>query len=296
MTIRILALLSLFVAIPWICNAKPQAAEKDKANPAALIKALTLYASFDDAVQADFGKGDKSLWTRSNDATPKGKFVFEKGFDSKVYRIAKGKGISGAALECTDVLPRGGRMYFPAKGNIAFKKGGWSAAVSVWINTDPNMLLKTRFCDPVQITQKGALNGGIWFDFNDAKPRDMRHGLFTSLTAGEKGISEDDPAAPMVRVPKVPFKSGDWHHIVLSWKNLDTGKKDALSVFYIDGKRIGAIEDRALSMDWDMDKTGIYLALSYIGLLDELALFDRALSAEEVALLHARPGLLGERK
>ena len=75
------------------------------------------------------------------------------------------------------MLPRNGRIFFPAKGNLAFKKGGWGGAVSLWINTDPNTLLKTKFCDPIQITQKGANNGGIWFDFNDAKPRDLRMGV-----------------------------------------------------------------------------------------------------------------------
>ena len=40
-------------------------------------------------------------------------------------------------------------------------------------------------------------------------------------------------------------------------------------------------------MDWEVDKAGVYIAVNYIGLLDELALFDRALKAEEVGLLHA---------
>jgi len=286
----------LFCVVPMVVAEDRLAAEKPKADRAALVKALTFYASFDETVQADVGKGDKTLSTRFNHETEKGNFVVEKSFDAKVFRIAKGKGISGAALECTDVLPRNGRVFFPAKDNLAFKKDGWSGAASVWINTDPNTLFKTKFCDPIQITQKGANNGGIWFDFNDAKPRDMRHGLFAAVPEGAKGISEDDPQAPMVRVPKVGFKNGEWHHVVLSWQNLDTGKKDALSVLYIDGKRIGAIEGRALSMDWDMDKTGIYVAVNFVGLLDELALFDRALSMDEVALLYGRPGVLSEKK
>ena len=142
-----------------------------KADVAALKKALTFHASFDEAVRADVGRGEKTPSTRFNHETEKGAFVFAKGFDPKVFRIARGKGISGGALECTDVLPRNGRIFFPAKDNLAFKKGGWSGSMSFWINTDPNQLLKTKFCDPVQITQKGANNGGIWVDFNDAKPR-----------------------------------------------------------------------------------------------------------------------------
>src|SRR5262249_5194265 len=151
-------------------------------------------------------------------------------------------------------------------------------------------------CDPIQITEKGANNGGIWFDFNDKKPRDMRHGVFPALAEGEKAIPEEDVTAPMVRVKEVPFKSGAWHHIVLSWKNFDTGKRDAVSELFIDGNSIGEIKNRALAMDWDLDKAGIYVAVNYIGLMDELALFDRPLSAAEVMALKQKPGLLSSLK
>jgi hypothetical protein len=260
-----------------------------------LRQAVSFYASFDAEVRGDVG-GGLTLGTRSNDPNEKGKFIFAKGFDTKAFTVAKGKGISGAALEVTDVLPNNGRVFFPVKGNLAYKKGGWGGAVSVWVNTDPNTSLKTKFCDPIQITQKGANNGGIWFDFNDAKPRDLRHGAFPAVAEGEKPQSEDDPKAPMVRVPKVGWKAGEWHHVVLSWKNFDTGRPDAVSALYIDGKLIGEVKDRAVAMDWDADKAGVYVGVNFIGLLDELALFNRALTADEVKELHAKPGLLAPLK
>ena len=263
---------------------------------AALRKAVTLYASFDEKVRADVAGGERDLSTRFNHPTEKGQFVFDTGFDSKVFRIAKDKGKSGGALEVVDVLPRNGRIFFPAEGNIAFKKRGWGGAVSVWINTDADKLLKTSFCDPVQITQKGANNGGIWFDFNNAKPRDLRMGLFPAVAAGAKGAAEADADAPMVRVAAVGFRQGDWHHVVLNWRNLDTGRPDAEAVLYIDGKRIGALKDRPIAMDWDIDKAGIYVAVNFIGLLDELAVFNRALTAEEVRRLHAQADVLATLK
>jgi hypothetical protein len=259
----------------------------------ALRKAVSLYASFDDEVRADFGGGKLHFSTRRNHPTEKGKFAFSKDFDSKAFRIAKTQGKSGGALEAIDVLPSNGRIFFPAKDNIAFAKGGWGGAVSMWINTDADKLLKTSFCDPVQITQKGANNGGIWFDFNNAKPqRDLRMGVFPAVPDGQKGAAESDADAPMVRVPGVGFKEGDWHHIVLSWRNFDTGKADAEAILYIDGKRIGAVKDRAIAMDWDIDKAGIYVAVNFIGLVDEFAVFNRPLTAEEVRRLHTQPNVL----
>ena len=255
-----------------------------------LTQAVTLYASFDDQVAADFGGGSLALSTRFNHPTEKGKFIFEPGFSSTAFRIAKNKGISGGALEAVNVLPNNGRIFFPAKGNIAYKKGGWGGAVSLWLKTDPDTLLKTPFCDPVQITQKAANDGGIWVDFNKATPRDMRMGMFSFVREGQQPVSEDDPKAPMVRVPRVGFKQTDWHHIVLSWDGYDSGK-EATAQLYIDGKLIGALKE-VIAMGWDIDKTGIYIAVNYIGLLDEFAVYSRPLTEAEVGMLHREPGVL----
>src|SRR6187431_2504833 len=96
------------------------------ARPDDLVKAATFYASFDGAVKADYGGGELTLSTRTNHKTEKGAYVYEKGFSEKAFRIAEGKGISGGALEAVDVLPDNGRIFFPARGNIGHKSGGWS--------------------------------------------------------------------------------------------------------------------------------------------------------------------------
>ena len=263
-------------------------------DESALRKAVTFYASFDESLMPDVGVGP--IMTRAGDPNVPDKLTFADGYDKAVYKIARGKGVTGGnCLEASDVLPNRGRFFYPVKGNLAYKKGGWSGALSMWINMDP-AALKLTFCDPVQITQKGANNGGIWFDFNDAKPRDLRMGVFPAVLEGTVGAKETDADAPMVRVPKVDFKAGEWHHIVLSWSNFDTGKKDALATLYIDGKKIGVVKDRAIAMDWDIEKAGIYTAVGYTGLLDEMALFNRALTADEVRMLHKTPGLLATLK
>ncbi|MCW5981028.1 MAG: hypothetical protein KIT09_23300 [Bryobacteraceae bacterium] len=261
-----------------------------------MLDDLVFYASFDREVKGDFGGGALSPGTRFNHETEKGQFVFESGYDPRVFRIAAGEGIHGGALEAADILPRNGRIYFPAKGNLPYAKGGWGGSVSFWMKTDPNTMLKTRFCDPIQITQKGATNGGLWVDFPDTSPRDFRLGAFQSEGNGRSQISESDPDAPLVVVKEVGFKTADWHHIVFTWRNFDTGRDDAEAALYIDGARAGSIGNRAITMDWDIEKTGIYVAVGYIGLLDELAVFRRPLTTDEIAQLGKQPGLLAERK
>ena len=261
-----------------------------------LLESVTFYASFDEEIRGDAGGGEMRPSTRYNHKTEKGAFVVEKGAPEKAFRIAAGKGIAGGALEAVDVLPDNGRLYFPAKGNIAFRRGGWGGTLSLWIRFDPDTQLKTKFCDPVQITQKGAGNGGIWFDFNDAKPhRNMRMGAFPSVPAGQPNLQESrEASSPMVWVDRPGLHADDWHHVAIVWENFDTGRKDARAAFFLDGRPMGEVRDKdyPISMDWDLEKAGIYVAVSYIGFLDELALFDRPLPAEELDRLRAEPGLL----
>ena len=99
-----------------------------------------------------------------------------------------------------------------------------------------------------------------------------------------------------MRVPVVAFKAGEWHHVVLTWKNFDTGNKDALALLFIDGKHIGDVKTYEIAMGWDLEQTGIYVAVNYLGLLDELALFNRVLTPEEINLLRKTPGLLAPLK
>ncbi len=277
-TIAIACLVLILAAVPV------------SAGEDALKKAVTFYASFDESLTPEVGVG--TIKTRAGDPKDPKKLTFADGYNKDIYKIAKGKGVAGGGcLDATDVLPNRGRFFYPVKGNLAYKTGGWGGACSMWINMDP-AALKLQFCDPVQITQKGANDGGIWFDFNDAKPRDLRMGVFPAVPKGVVGAKESDADAPMVRVPKVAFKAGEWHHVVLSWSNFDTGKKDAVATLYIDGKKIGEVKDRAIAMDWDVEKAGVYTAVGYTGLLDEMALFNRALTADEVTALHKTPGLL----
>src|SRR6266404_5247403 len=106
---------------------------------AALRKAVTFYASFDESLKPEIGVG--TIKTRFGDPKDPAKFYFEEGYKKNIYKIAKGKGVAGGGcLEALDVLPNRGRFFYPVKGNLAYKKGGWDGAMSMWINMDPQAL------------------------------------------------------------------------------------------------------------------------------------------------------------
>ncbi len=261
-----------------------------------VLDAVVFYASFDEGIRGDTGGGAMTPRTRFNHETERGQYVHQDGVDEDVYRIASGQGVYGGALEAVDVLPRNGRIYFPAAGNLPYQPGGWSGSASVWLNTNPNTMLKTRFCDPVQITEKGAMNGGIWVDFPDTTPRDFRLGLFRSAGEGRERAPTEGPEAPLVVVQDIGFEASDWHHVAFTWSNVDSGQPDATATLYLDGRAVGSVPPQEVTMDWDLAQTGIYIAVNYIGLLDEFAIFNRVLTAGEVERLYGEPALLSAHK
>ena len=73
----------------------------------------------------------------------------------------------------------------------------------------------------------------------------------------------------------------------------------ALFGLYLNGELQGAVE-RPLEFTWDVEKAAIMIGILYIGDFDDLAIFNRALTAEEVLHLRNLPrgvsGIIGDRR
>ena len=258
-----------------------------------LRESVTLYASFDESLEADFARGAAAMRTRYGALNNPAGFRFEDGVPA-AYRVASGGGARGGALEAVDTLPENGRIFFPAEQNLAYERGGWGGTVSFWMKTNPDTMLQTPFCDPIQITERGATNGGLWVDFPNTSPRDFRLGAFQSEGPGRARLDQDAPDAPLVVRSPAAFEADRWRHILFVWSEFDSDAENAQATLYVDGEPQGSIGGRNVTMDWDMTKTGIYVAVNYIGMLDELAVFDRPLDEDEIAVLAGDPAAVAD--
>jgi len=84
--------------------------------------------------------------------------------------------------------------------------------------------------------------------------------------------------------------------VVFTFERFNTGKGDGVARLYLDGEPRGVLSARQQTFTWDPEQAIVGLGLNYIGLLDELSIFNRALAADEVAALSRLqsgvPGLL----
>jgi hypothetical protein len=258
---------------------------------------LTFYASFDKGLKADFSKGDPELYTilkqnPSVEAKP-GNLT-----DGKT-RLVAGAGLSGDALRFTARDSRW--LFYKTEKNLPFSSRDWSGSVSLWLKVDPKKELAPGYCDPIQITPRKWNDASFFVDFNkDGDPRDFRLGAFADLSVWNpenKDVNSiPDKERPLVVVQNPPFSGDKWTHVVFTWKNYNTGKKDGVTSFYMNGKLQGKLTGRQQSFGWRKDEVSrILIGLAYIGLFDELSCFDRELSAGEVKRLYGIKSIDGLR-
>lgn len=244
--------------------------------------ALTFRATFDGGSDAAAGKGDKRIYSAPS---YKEQASAKPGISVPGVELDAKAGRKGGALRFTKKNVQA--LFYKADGNVAFNPTGWTGTISFWLSLDPETDLEPGFCDPIQVTDKAYNDSAIWVDFTkDDKPRHFRLGVFGELTKwNPKNVPPDknpDFNNRLVVVKQTPFAKGKWTHVVITHSALGSGKGTAS--LYLDGKPQGS-SNIAETFSWDPAKGAIRLGVNYVGLFDDLSIYNRALTAGEVAKL-----------
>ena len=280
----------LAVAILVLAADSPGARQRPESG---LGKALTFHASFDGGVNAVKAAGDPAFYSAPSmkardQATP--------GLPASGEVVhARGDGRFGDALQFT--RRKAPFVFFKAARNVPYKAKDWSGTVSFWLKVDPAKELEPGFCDPVQITPR-AWNDAAFFVEFEKRPESIpfRLGVYPDFEVWNptKRKFEEIPAAerPLVTVDDPPFAGGKWTHVAFAFERFNTGAPDGTVRLFLDGVPRGSMTRRQ-TFTWDPEAAVIGLGLGYIGALDELSVFDRALNEEEIRLVHALAGGVG---
>ena len=246
-----------------------------------LSSALTFHASFDNGPNADFGAGDLKLYSQGKTA----KEVSE-GLGTPALELDTTNGNKGAlkfSKENTHVV------LFKAEKNIAYSKEAFRGTFSFWLSTDPNEI-PGQYCDPIQITDKDYSNAAIWVDItkNDSPP-DIRMGFFGDQPVWDVKNKKGEAEEFFWRLHKVslpPLGKGKWTHVAITWDGVNDSK-EGRARFYLNGELQGASGVIHEPFTWDVANTFIRLGTGdYVGLFDDIAAFNKALSPEEVRFLY----------
>lgn len=250
-------------------------------STAALKQALTFHASFDKGFDADFSRGDNAALSRTKQGTApllaneELKLVPDGRFGGGLHFTKKGA-----------TQPR-----FKGLGVLGYNATNWSATVSVWLRLDPDKDLEPGYCDPVQIVGEDTKKGFIFMEWSkDDMPRHFRFAIRPLVQIWNPNNLDwakmTDAQRPAVNLPRAPFSREAWTHAVFSFANLNDKAKKPIGCLHLNGKLMGTIENWDLTLGWNPDAVQLVLGASYVGYLDDLAVFSRALTDAEVTQLH----------
>jgi hypothetical protein len=250
--------------------------------------ALVFHASFDGGTDATRAAGDSKLFWAP---TFKQRDQAKPGLpESGEVVLAKGEGRFGDALRFTK--RRSPVVFYQGGKNMPYQRANWNGTVSFWLKVDPQGQLEPGFCDPVQITPT-AWNDGAFFVEFEKRPESIpfRLGVYSDLKVwnpqNRKFAEIPAEEKPLVAVDKPPFGGDRWTHVAFTFERFNSGQPDGVARLFLDGRPQGVLSPRVQTFTWDPEKAVIALGLGYIGLLDELSTFDRALSEREIQALHA---------
>ncbi len=247
-----------------------------------LAKALTLHASFDESLTADFSRGDKTCFVQQGkDLVP--------AMPTEAVRLAADAGRFGGALHFTK--KNDFRPAFKNEGVLGYNDKNWNATVSTWLRLSPDEDLERGYCDPVQIVGDDSKKGFIFLEWSkDETPRYFRYAVrpLQHIWNPDNVPWDAIPAdkRPMVQVARAPFSREAWTHIVFTLENVNDKSKPQIGRLFINGKLQGTIENWELTLGWAPERVLLVLGASYVGHLDDLAVFDRPLTDSEVTLLY----------
>jgi len=249
----------------------------------ALKKALVMHASFDKGFDSDFSIGDKTCYLKAgSEMVP--------CVESDDLKLVPGEGKFGGAIH----FPRKAavRPTYRGDGMLGYNAENWSATVSLWLRLTPDEDLEPGYCDPIQIVGDDTKKGFIFLEWSkDHTPRYFRYAIRPLIELWDpEGLGWEvvpEAGRPMVQLKEAPFSRDRWTHAVFTLDQINAGKGKSSGVLYLDGKRQGKIEGHNLTFGWDPKAVLLVLGAAYVGHLDDLAVFNRALSDEEVARLHA---------
>lgn len=254
----------------------------DAQQQESLKESLRFLASFDRSVDADVARGNKQLMTakslRREEVSP--------GLIGDAVQWDKTGGRYGGCLSFkkkTDAI-----VFYHGANNMPSTDSEFAGTISFWLRLTPDEDLPPGYVDPLQITDKKWNDASIFVDFTEKNPRQFRLGVFSDFAYwnpdDRKWEKIPDDERPLVTLKEPTFSKDSWTHVAIAFEGFNRDEKPGRATLYVDGVSVGDL-NRSQHFTWAPERLAIMLGIYYIGDLDEFAVFDRCLSAKQVAEL-----------
>jgi len=254
-----------------------------------LKSSLVFHAAFDRGTDADYASGDP--WIYQAPALDKIKEAKPGLPPGDTVKVVAGEGRYGGALRYakkTEAI-----VFFRGKDNVPWMSQNWSGTISFWLRTDFKELAE-GYTDPMQVTTRAWNDGAFFVEFEKrTNGTPFRLGAYPDFKVWNPKNRDwgtiPKPELPLITVNGPPFAGDRWTHVAITWDGFNTGKADGTASLYLDGALIQKIPNRVQTFTWNPADIRLMLGVGYVGWIDDVAVFRRALAPAEVQSVRALP-------
>jgi len=269
--------LILLAALLTACGSQPKTTDS-------LLEALTFHASFNSGPDADFAKGDPTMYN----LVARNPERIEDGLPDEAKLLPGGRFGDHITFN-TPEATSGTRAFFKLPKNFEYKTIDWAGTISFWIKVNPDEDLRPGYTDPIQLTPRSALDGCLWVDFSLDEHRVFRMGAFPDKKywnpENKPNKEIPDTGRPLIPLVDPPFSRDHWSHVVMTFAGFNNPGKDGVAKLYIDGDFHDDLTGWQQIYTWELEKAQIRLGVNYVGALDEVSCFNRELTPTEIKRL-----------
>ena len=253
---------------------------------------LLFLSTFDDTTDVNlFGPDNDAGWIYTAESTKRTRVLLDNRCPE--VSIAKDDGKIGDCLrfaeKTKDVL------FYQASPNLASPRRNWSGTVSFWLKPDLENL-GTENCYPIQLSDGDWNHGGFFVRFRGESPSTFEFGTVSGGDAAQavhcpNGVTED--LRFVAAIETIKFAKDKWTMVTFTFENVNPdGHDTSVAKAYLNGDLVGQIR-QPLHIQWmDPDNlkaeqnAAVFIGINYIGSVDDLRMYDRALSEPRIQMLY----------
>jgi hypothetical protein len=255
---------------------------------------LSLLSTLDDTADVNiFGADNDAGWIYTAESTKRAKVLMNNRCPT--VSIAKGDGKFGDSLQFKDKTKD--VLFYQLSPNLEEPQRNWGGTVSLWLKPNLEKLGKED-CYPVQITDGDWNHGGFFVRFPAKRPATFEFGTVSKLNAAQAADSPDDVTKDQLAVTVIDssrFVNGEWTMVTFTFEDVNPrGQEKSVAKIYLNEKLEGEIR-QPLHIKWMEPGTpkteqnaAIFLGINYVGGVDDLRIYERALSQPRLQKLHDR--------
>lgn len=261
-------------------------------DPSQVDDHLLFHSTFDDTTDVNlFGPDNDAGWIYTAESTQRANILMLNRCPA--VSIAKADGKLGDCLKFADKTKD--VLFYQASPNLAAPRKNWAGTMSFWLKPDMARLGPEN-CYPVQLSDGDWNHGGFFVRFPGKRPSTFEFGTVSGGEAAQRslwpdGVTEDRRF--VAAIDHTQFATDRWTMVTFTFENVNpAGHDSSVAKLYLNGRLAGQIR-QPLYIQWmDPDapkaerNAAVFLGIQYVGGVDDLRIYNRALSPLTIQILH----------